>query len=276
VNNEFKYDLTFTAIVKDEALYIEEWIIFHLLVGVKKFYIYDNGSKDNTYDVLKKYIDLGIVEYKYLPGKNMQLFSYMHSIYNHKNETKYMGFIDADEFVFPVIDENLIDVIDPTINEYNASGIGINWRMYGSNNNINRVEGLIIENYRQRALDSFDPNKHVKTICNPRNVLFFRTPHNPIYFRGNNIDENGKIITGPFNYNGTCNKLRINHYFTKSVEEYVIKMNRGRADSYRKRDMSDFYRHDKNDIYDYIMEKYVNLIKENLVTEESVKKLIKK
>ena len=276
MNNEFKYDLTFTAIVKDEALYIEEWILFHLLVGVKKFYIYDNGSKDNTYDVLKKFIDLGIVEYKYLPGKNMQLFSYMHSIYSHKNETKYMGFIDADEFVFPVIDENLIDVIDPTINEYNASGIGINWRMYGSNNNINRVEGLIIENYKQRALDSFDPNKHVKTICNPRNVLFFRTPHNPIYFKGNNIDENGKIITGPFNYNGTCNKLRINHYFTKSVEEYVIKMNRGRADSYRKRDMSDFYRHDKNDIYDYIMEKYVNLIKDDLVKEEGVKKLIKK
>lgn len=264
MDNTFKYNLTFTTIIKNEAPYIEEWIQFHLLVGVEKFYIYDNGSTDNTYEILKKYIDSGIVEYKYLPGKDMQILSYMLSIYSHKNETKYMGFIDADEFVFPVNGGTLMDVIDPILTSTDASGITINWRMYGSSGYETKKDGLVTENYKLRALDDFEANKHIKTICNPRDVVFFRTPHNPIYFKGYSVDENKNKVVGPFNENGTCNKLRINHYFTKSLEEYISKMNRGRADSYRKRDINDFYRHDKNDVYDFIMEDYITLVKNNL------------
>lgn len=267
---DFKYNLAFTAIVKDEAQYIEEWILFHQLVGVEKFYIYDNGSTDNLYEVLKKYIDSNLVEYKNFPGKNMQTVSYMHSIFCHKNDVKYMGFVDIDEFVFPKENKNLFGIIDSILTKYNAPGIGINWRMYGSSGYTSKIDGLVIENYKLRAIDNFDPNKHVKTICNPRSVLFFRNPHFPYYKNGYNIDENGNKIKGPFNYNNSCAQLCINHYFTKSKEDYLFKMNRGRADSFKKRDISDFYRHDKNDIYDYILEEYVSIIK-NELEENNIK-----
>lgn len=264
MERDFKYNLAFTAIVKDEAQYIEEWILFHRLVGVEKFYIYDNGSTDNLYEVLEKYIASDLVEYKYFPGKNMQTVSYMHSIICHKNDARYMGFIDIDEFVFSTEDDNLFDTIDKVLTMYKSPGIGINWRMYGSSGYIRKPDGLVLENYKQRATDNFDPNKHVKTICNPRSVLFFRNPHFPYYKNGHNIDENGNEIKGPFNYNNSCAKLCINHYFTKSKEDYILKMNRGRADSFKKRNIRDFYRHDENDIYDYNLEKYVSIIKNEL------------
>ena len=34
----FKYKLAVTAIIKNEGRYIEEWIKYHVLVGVEKFY----------------------------------------------------------------------------------------------------------------------------------------------------------------------------------------------------------------------------------------------
>lgn len=65
-------------------------------------------------------------------------------------------------------------------------------------------------------------------------------------------------------------ELRINHYFTKSESEYVKKKNRGMADQSTgvKRTMQDFYLHDRNEKYDFIMERYVNKLKTILKNEE--------
>lgn len=68
---EYKNKLSFVAIVKNEAPYIIEWIEFHKLVGVDKFYIYDNESSDNLKELLQPYIKSGIVVYHSSPGKRM-------------------------------------------------------------------------------------------------------------------------------------------------------------------------------------------------------------
>lgn len=59
----FPYYLSVVLIVKNASRYIEEWINYHRIVGVEKFYIYDNESNDNLKEVLKPYIKSGIVEY---------------------------------------------------------------------------------------------------------------------------------------------------------------------------------------------------------------------
>ena len=69
---KFKYELAIGAITKNEGPYIKEWIDYHILVGVQKFYIYDNESTDDTAKILKPYIKKGIVEYVYFPGTRMQ------------------------------------------------------------------------------------------------------------------------------------------------------------------------------------------------------------
>ena len=62
--NNFENYLSLALMIKNESKYIQEWIEYHLLVGVDKFYIYDNESTDDLKNILKVYIDQGIVEYR--------------------------------------------------------------------------------------------------------------------------------------------------------------------------------------------------------------------
>ena len=99
VKREPKYGLGITAIVKNEARYLAEWIEYHRLIGVGKFYIYDNESTDGILAVLDKYIAEGIVEYRPITGKNRQNDAYNDSLNRHRKEVKYMAFIDAEEII---------------------------------------------------------------------------------------------------------------------------------------------------------------------------------
>ena len=55
--NLFLYDLTITAIFKNEGHYLKEWLDYHLLAGVEHFYLYNNDSTDNYKEVLAPYIE---------------------------------------------------------------------------------------------------------------------------------------------------------------------------------------------------------------------------
>ena len=85
----FKHEIAMVSISKNEAPYIKEWIEFHKLVGFTKFYFYDNESEDNTVDILKPYIDSGLVEYTLIKGKGRQLDAYNDAIAKHKNECRW-------------------------------------------------------------------------------------------------------------------------------------------------------------------------------------------
>ena len=54
--------LSVGAIFRDEADYLQEWIEFHRLVGVERFFLYDNGSVDDWRTVLAPYMRDGIVD----------------------------------------------------------------------------------------------------------------------------------------------------------------------------------------------------------------------
>lgn len=268
-----KNKLSFVAIIKNEAPYIIEWIEFHKLVGVGKFYIYDNESTDEIRNILKPYILDNTVVYHWFPGKERQLAAYEDAIKRYKNKTKYMGFIDLDEFVIPVNRENLVDTLEKILKQDNhAAGIGMNWRIYGSSYYEKMPDGLVLENYKLRARDEFIANKHIKTICNPRLVTSFPNPHHPIYQEGfYNIGEDGERIDGPYNRAGTAEKIRVNHYFTKSKIEYILKAFRGKADSPGKRAFHDFKKHDGNEIEDHIVDKYLPTVRQN--RQEAIRKL---
>ncbi len=68
----FLHDLAVVAILKNEGPYLKEWLDYHLLAGVKHFYLYDNESPDNQAEVAKPYVEAGLVDYFPYPGKAMQ------------------------------------------------------------------------------------------------------------------------------------------------------------------------------------------------------------
>lgn len=76
-------------------------------------------------------------------------------------------------------------------------------------------------------------NPHVKSIVNPRMVPGISNPHYATYFNGfHAINANGGIVEKFFNTPVIDDKIIINHYFTKSREEFELKAQRGKADGF--------------------------------------------
>ncbi len=241
-SNSFPHQLGVAMIIRNGSEYLDEWICYHILIGISHFYIYDNESTDGLKGVLDKWIKKGIVTYIFYPGDCIQMEAYNHAIAHFQNDVKYLAIIDSDEFI-AVTDRSrtLPEVIEEIEAKYELSmderlggsfgGVALNWRIYGTSNHKVRQSGLVIENYTWRGKDDVTENALVKTICNPRRVERFPNPHAPIYKKGYcGISEKGSFVIGSMFFDGMCSKLRVNHYHSKSEEELREKFKRGWPD----------------------------------------------
>jgi hypothetical protein len=132
-----------------------------------------------------------------------------------------------------------------------------------------------MERFKDHSEIDFPPNKLVKIIIQPRFVLKIRI-HDAFYRFGKyavttlkekaNVCVYERIVTAD-----KIGKIRINHYFTKSYEEYLLKRQRGRATKKQEiRPVDAFYGHDRNEEKnDTIMERYIPLIYQNIQKRKS-------
>ncbi len=91
--------LSLCLIAKDEDEYLQEWLDYHILIGVERFYIYDNESKNPIRNLLTEYIDAGWVVVHEIKGTAVQVMAYQHCLQTYGENSKWIGFIDADEFI---------------------------------------------------------------------------------------------------------------------------------------------------------------------------------
>lgn len=274
--------LSITTMIKDETPYMKEWLEYHLMMGVEHFYIYDNESTDGLVELLQPYIERGLVTHEMVYGKNQHYPTLYKATQDYQFATKYMAIIDSDEFLVPSTDKSLTDTIAYIFSKYTyAGGIGVNWRIYGSSFHDTKPDGLVIENYtyRQSSLgkaylgnsSNLADNAHIKTICNPRTVSSCQSPHFMDYKKGfYQISEYGTIFNGPFFAEGRCDLLRVNHYYTKSKEEYFARRRRGEQSGHTFDDekisrLYDEYDSFCNEYKDNIMEKYVDELKKRML-----------
>ena len=259
---KYPFYLALCAIAKNEGRYLQEWIEYHKMLGVEKFFIYDNESADNTREILQPYIDTNLVEYCYFPGMKMQLKAYANCVRKHKSHTKYLGFLDIDEFIVPIKHKTIPDYLRGL---GRFSGVQMNWLVYGSGGAKKREKGFVIERFKHHSLPDHKLNRHIKVILNPRLILRFFSAHRPVIF-GRYIDSNGNITKKSFwDRTPVSNQIRINHYAIKSYEEFLEKRSRGRARFNKKRGLDYFDNYDLNDIKnDSVMDKYVVELKKRI------------
>lgn len=261
----FEDFLSVVAIVKNEAPYLKEWIEYHKLLGVTRFYIYDNESSDSIKKVLREYIINKEVVYKRYPGKAMQCLAYNDAMNKYKNRTKYMAFIDIDEFIaIRNSNETVKEIIESVFEkDKRVAGLAMHWKIFGSSNLCKKPEGLVISNYLRRAKEKFEINGHIKTICNPRYCSGIGNPHYPKYVIGHYcVDDSNNRVDGAFSDEFSFEKIWVNHYFTKSREEWREKVKRGKADCRQMREWKEFELHDRNEVYDDTMLVYANKLKQ--------------
>jgi hypothetical protein len=232
---EYRYNLAICAIFQDEAPYLKEWIEFHRLVGVEHFYLYNNRSRDNYREVLKPYILSGLVEVIDKPKvanrikvfNRLQCKCYNECLAHARGVSKWVAFIDIDEFLFPVNERSLLSVLK----QYEGfGGVYANWRIFGTSH-IRHIpkSQLLIETLTLCTKKSFPANLYVKSIVRPEYAVNFPNPHHPIYRPGYcQVNTNKVPFEGPFlSTYIQDNKLRINHYWTRDEDFfYRIKIPR--------------------------------------------------
>ena len=268
--NLFMYDLTVVAIFKDEGKYLREWLDYHLLAGVEHFYLYNNDSSDDYKEVLAPYIENNLVTLTDWQGHLVMYSAYNDAITKHRFECRYMAFIDLDEFIFPKTEASIAQVVDEILSrDLNAAALGINWQMFGSNGAVEAdyTRG-VLERFTRRAKsdwvlilseESMSGNVTIKSVVNPRRVDCWWSPHYANYFHSfYSINSNGAKTINIVGYPVAADKIVINHYYTKSKEEYEKKkMPKGSLcftdNPYV---MEGFCRHDQNEVFDDGILKY--------------------
>ncbi|MDE6224342.1 MAG: hypothetical protein K2M23_02590, partial [Alphaproteobacteria bacterium] len=149
------------------------------------------------------------------------------------------------------------------------AGLSIHWLIYGDSGHKNKTDGLIIERFTKHSTKQFERNSFYKSIVNPR-LVFKMWVHSAIYL-GNFVainEKKQKVKRNAQSKPVCCDKIRINHYWGKSYEEFLTKQKRGYPED--KENISSiidsaFVYNNRNDIEDNItMQKYIKPIKENL------------
>jgi hypothetical protein len=214
--------LAVCAIFKDEARYLAEWVSFHRIQGVERFYLYDNHSSDDWRSVLGPEIAAGIVESQRWPFAYGQVGAYDHCLQQHRDDARWIAFIDVDEFLFSPTGRPLPEIL----RRFDTHpGVVVNWRIYGANGFERPPDGLVTENYLLRAPDDYPRNRWMKSIVNPRAALGAHSAHH-FHLQTEPVDEDRQPAPKQLRGSVSTELLRINHYYSKSKEEFRRKVER--------------------------------------------------
>jgi hypothetical protein len=219
------------AIFKDEAPYLLEWIAFHRMVGVDLLVLYDNGSTDGGPELIRRSNfarNVRLIEWSDRPG---QVSAYRHFHANYAREFTWVAFIDLDEFIMPVAGSSIRDILIRKAYEPFAD-ILLNWLIFGPSDHDRRPGGLVIEDFTWRIPDHAEANRHVKSLVRTEDLVGIgSTPHIFDCARPT-CNALGETVMSYAMQPIACHEvIVINHYFTKSVEEWEFKRRRGRGDS---------------------------------------------
>jgi hypothetical protein len=217
--------LSICAIYRNEAENLREWIEFHRLVGVERFFLYDNRSTDDHLDVLGPYIDKGIVVHHDWPLFPGQFEAYDHCLTHHREDSRWIAMQDVDEFLFSPDAATIPEVL---VDYEQHPAVGVNIMMFGTSGHRTRPPGLLVEEYLRR--DAM-PWPFIKNIVDPMRTARCVNAHTFAYAYRTAVDENHQPIgQNPGRTQFTSvSRLRLNHYYLKSEEEARAKLARPMA-----------------------------------------------
>jgi hypothetical protein len=178
--------------------------------------------------------------------------------------------MDVDEFLVPLKGHSVPEILRRF--EY-APGVVINWVTFGTNGRMIRERGLVIERFTRHTPFNLYRNRHTKTIVNPR-IVARCDVHGHFYLNGRfAVDMEGSEVKKYCVFRQAVHvTLRINHYWTKSVEEFRLKCIRGEVAFTGPRNASEPFARLQKDIdsapdvveNDSAVEWAIPLVKENM------------
>ena len=244
--------LTFVTRIQGEEPYLREWVEYHLLVGVEHFFLYDMDIGQGQAGILEPYEDAGVVtripwsqyEGTRLDRKrawfrhNKSSLAHRHFARHFRSRVCWALKIDGDEFLYPLVGD---DVIGPVraFDRSRTRGICMPRFNFGDSGHERRPSGLVIESYLRREAT----RSSQKEMGNGEKLSgnhFRRGAHR----WSHGLHKRGTLVSPD-----QVETLRINHYFSKSFEEFQTRQN----DNYlrrKTREQFELRNHGRNDVVD--------------------------
>lgn len=236
-----RHGIAIAACVKNEEAYIAEWLRFHRAVGIRHFILYDHGSTDGTVDEIRRVLRPG--ELTFLPwagrivtAKNdllidWQVVAFAHAVQNYGADFQRIAFIDADEFLLPQQGSTVEEALAATDGFPN---VALPWHMFGTSGHKTKPAAPVAMSYTLRSDDPMSRLKHAsnfKCIVDPCEVTQVSVHNFQTRTYGNIVcNDAGRRAVGkdrelPCFYSNAF--LQLNHYYSKSEEEFAAKLARG-------------------------------------------------
>lgn len=224
------------ATVRDEGLYLVEWLAFYRAIGVREFFVYSNDNADRSDELLRALARGGFIRLlrnRVRQGTNPQRKAYQHALHllHDLRAYKWILFVDADEFL--VLDKQYDHRIDRFIRDLerqcsgNVPGAVLfpwGWRL--SDAGFKRTDGLLFERYPHSI-----PHAMVKSLVRLHAAMGMCEVHIPT-LPGHEVllDSSLSPVDAETIWKGkpkSCAGGELAHFWGKSFEEYAVKKRKG-------------------------------------------------
>ncbi len=227
--------------VKDEASFLLEWLAHHRAAGFTDFLVFSNDCSDGTDAMLDRLQDMGwlthIRNHDHAGGPNKgPQWAALKAAEGHAltRAADWIMVLDVDEFVNIHAGDRTVGALLAALPQ--ASAITLTWRMFGNGGIVGLPAVPVTETFTRAAGDPVDwPWRAVmyKTLfrSDDKPKLGVHRPKGDFAW----FDSAGRALAGGpqriFSALGAVNHslAQLNHYALGSMEGYLVKAARGRA-----------------------------------------------
>lgn len=193
------YLFTMEAVMAGELGYIEEWVLFHLVVGVDHLYLYHSSKNESALaearGLLRRYTESGVLTLIDISVEGAQSFAHM-DVLRFANRTFWHMKLDADEYLVPRGFDNVSHLLRPLAGKGPLQLLVPRYD-FGSSGQKERTPGYLIQRFDRSEATPHSFKPAVTTSVWPR--LRAQTNANPhIYFRESLVPScEGLTLLGP-------------------------------------------------------------------------------
>ncbi len=242
--DSFLYEFSICAIFRDEAPYLKEWIEFHKIMGTDHFYLFNNDSSDHYMEVLQPYIaseEVELIDWPSPPDEDWTPYqekAYQLCLEASRHITRWLAFLDLDEFLVPLQDCTVLDFL----HQHEDAGVILAyWRTFGTSFIPKIPADTLLTECLIRTHPPLAKGEmcYGKPIVKPHRISYInihsgRSDSHETYYAhpGYADDWNREKI------HATQPELRINHYWTRD-EKFLLSVKRERRERYERRPWND-------------------------------------
>lgn len=242
---------TLFSCARNEGPFLLEWILFHRIVGFERIILFTNNNTDGSDQLLDLLDERGMIEHhRHFPIGSPQMAAGEVAIEQKMfEEGDWVMWLDLDEYLnIHIGDGNLADL---TQRFNHASGVALNWRIFGTSELETWPGRQIAQNFCLASARQFFMNAQVKTLFKFGPHVESLHIHRPVFTSTEFIDEWGAIYGGDGNpvanefytcirpngepHHKTSSKRRffklaqVNHYSVRTPDMYERRKKRGRG-----------------------------------------------